>query len=200
MSRWFRLYDELLDDPKVQRLSGDDFKAWINLLCLASRKEGSLPPEMDIAFALRVDAKKGSAIVARLVSAGLFDDDGGRFVPHGWNTRQYKSDVSTGRVKRFRERSKTVAATPPDTEAETEVALAKANASENDADKQFWDGAKAYLGKGKASLIGQWVGRHGREATAAAIAAAQVERAVDPVAFIQGRFRKIAAPVEGPLC
>ena len=27
MSRWFRYYDEALDDPKVQRLPGDDFKA-----------------------------------------------------------------------------------------------------------------------------------------------------------------------------
>jgi uncharacterized protein YdaU (DUF1376 family) len=59
-----------------------------------------------------------------------------------------------------------------------------------DSDKQFWEGAKVYLGKGKASLIGQWVRDHGKEATAAAITAAQLERAVDPIQFIQGRFRK----------
>ena len=33
MSRWFRLHDEILDDPKVQRLSGDDFKAWVKSCC-----------------------------------------------------------------------------------------------------------------------------------------------------------------------
>jgi hypothetical protein len=60
----------------------------------------------------------------------------------------------------------------------------------DDADKEFWASAKAYLGAKKASLIGQWVRDHGKEETAAAIAAAQVERAVDPVQFIQGRFRK----------
>jgi len=34
MSQWFRMYAEVLDDPKVQRLSGDEFKAWVNILCL----------------------------------------------------------------------------------------------------------------------------------------------------------------------
>jgi uncharacterized protein YdaU (DUF1376 family) len=59
-----------------------------------------------------------------------------------------------------------------------------------DSDKQFWDSAKAYLGPKKASLIGQWVRDHGKEQTASAITAAQLERAVNPVEFIQGRFRK----------
>jgi uncharacterized protein YdaU (DUF1376 family) len=68
-----------------------------------------------------------------------------------------------------------------------------------DSDKRFWDDAKAYLGKGKASLIGQWVRDHGKEETASAIAAAQVERAVDPVEFIQGRFRKSAREKEPPV-
>lgn len=210
MSRWFRMYDELLDDPKVQRLSGDDFKAWVNILCLASRHDGSLPSSDDIGFALRLDGKKTKAVLSRLASAGLLDEtEEGGFAPHGWNARQYKSDVSTSRVKQFRERKKAVSgnadetfhATPPETDTETDVSLAKANASKSDPDTKFWADAKAYLGGGKASLIGKWVKDHGREATAAAIAAAQVERAVDPVGFIQGRFRLVAREVaEGPLC
>lgn len=68
------------------------------------------------------------------------------------------------------------------------VPLDKSNGA--DSDKIFWDSAKAYLGNSKASLIGQWVRDHGKEETAAAISAAQVERAVNPVEFIQGRFRK----------
>lgn len=120
MSRWFRMYDELLDDPKVQRLSGDEFKAWVNLLCLASRNEGVLPSMDDIAFALRLDAKKARALIDRLVSATLLDVDGDHFAPHGWNARQYKSDVSTDRVKRFRERSKRADETAPETDTETD--------------------------------------------------------------------------------
>jgi len=30
MSRWFRLYDDLVDDPKIQRLPGETVKALLN--------------------------------------------------------------------------------------------------------------------------------------------------------------------------
>ncbi len=30
MAGWFRLYDELLDDPKVQSLPAADFRAYVN--------------------------------------------------------------------------------------------------------------------------------------------------------------------------
>lgn len=196
MSRWFRLYDELLDDPKVQRLSGDDFKAWINLLCLASRNDGNLPSTEDIAFALRLDGKKASALLQRLVSVGLLDEADGRFSPHGWNARQYKSDVSTGRVKQFRERQKAVSGnggetfheTPPETDTETDVPLSKDNGAAPDSDKRFWDDAKAYVGR--PSLVGKWVRDYGKTETARAITAAQIERAVDPIPYIEGCFRK----------
>lgn len=82
-----------------------------------------------------------------------------------------------------RDANETATPTPTPT-----IPLGKPNGG--DTDKQFWASAKAYLGANKSSLIGQWVRDHGREETAAAIAAAQVERAVDPVEFIQGRFRK----------
>ena len=77
--------------------------------------------------------------------------------------------------------------------------LAKANAASGDSDKQFWDSAKAYLGPSKASLIGQWVRDHGKVETAAAITAAQLDRAVNPVEFIQGCFRKARAQPTVPL-
>ena len=54
MSRWFRFYDSVLEDPKVQRMDPVMFKAWVNIMCLASRGEGILPPISDIAFALRI--------------------------------------------------------------------------------------------------------------------------------------------------
>lgn len=205
MSRWFRMYDELLDDPKVQRLSGDDFKAWVNILCLASRKDGALPPVADIGFALRIDGKKAAAIVGRLVAAELLDQDGDRYTPHGWNARQYKSDVSTGRVKAFRERKKAVAGnvdetfheTAPDTDTDTDVSLAKANApaapKSEDADTAFWTNSKAYLKaagvKNPGAVVGGWIRDHGKVETASALTRAQLDRAVEPIAFVQGCFR-----------
>lgn len=74
----------------------------------------------------------------------------------------------------------------------TLIPLSNDNGPVADPDKIFWDSAKAYLGPSKASLIGKWVGQHKKPAVIAAISAAQAERAVDPVAFIEGIFRKSA--------
>lgn len=125
MSQWFRMYAEVLDDPKVQRLPAEDFKCWVNLLCLTAKHDGVLPPMSDIAFALRLDEKKAKRAIDKLISAGLITADEAGMKPHKWDARQYKSDVSTDRVKRFRKRSKerdgTGNETAPETEAETEA-------------------------------------------------------------------------------
>jgi hypothetical protein len=127
MSRWFRMYDEILDDPKVQKLPAEDFRAWVNILCLASKNEGVLPSADDIAFALRRSPNDVVTLLERLLNATLIDKRNGgpngyHYAPHGWDKRQFKSDTSTDRVKRYRERAKEVSATPPepDTESDTE--------------------------------------------------------------------------------
>jgi hypothetical protein len=104
MSKWFRFYDAALDDPKVQKLAPTIFKAWVNILCLASRNEGAIPPLEDVAFALRVDEDRAQEWIAALISAGLIDQTGNGSEPHNWQERQFKSDGSSERVKRFRER------------------------------------------------------------------------------------------------
>jgi hypothetical protein len=102
---WFRLYHGVLDDPKVQRLPEKLFKAWINLLCLASRHGGTLPPVGDIAFALRVSAGEAAKIIQALVAAALIDRDGETFRIHNWDKRQFQSDGSSAeRSRRFRAR------------------------------------------------------------------------------------------------
>lgn len=127
---WFRFYNEALDDPKVQRLDGDTFKTWVNLLCLCARHDGLPKSIQDISFALRVDLHGCSTVLSRLADAGLLDRlhggvDGMHYAIHAWDKRQYKSDTSTERVKRFRERSsnatETVNETPPDTDTETDT-------------------------------------------------------------------------------
>src|SRR5574338_490273 len=152
MSRWFRLYDELLDDPKVQKLPAEDFRAWINLLCLASKNSGKLPPIADIAFALRETENAVSTLLERLSNGGLIERrnggaNGSHYAPYKWDERQYKSDTSTARVKRFRERSKTVTETPPDTDTDTEDSEAKASAEIGviDPETVMWRQGKLYL-------------------------------------------------------
>lgn len=63
-----------------------------------------------------------------------------------------------------------------------------------DPDKQFWDNAKAYLaanGVGNpGAMIGKWIREQTKPETANALTQAQLERAVDPIPFVQGYFRK----------
>ena len=133
MAQWFRMYAEVLDDPKVQRLRPEMFRMWVNMLCLAAKNDGELPSVEDIAFALRLSEKAVNDGMNILIMAGLIDVDSERTSPHNWNGRQYQSDVSSERVKRFRKRqrngacnvSETADETPPeqsrtDTETETE--------------------------------------------------------------------------------
>lgn len=129
MSRWFRLYSEVVNDPKVQRLPCEDFRAWINILCLCAENEGRLPAVEDISFALRFPQDGVLTLVERLSNGGLIDrvnggPNGWHYAPHGWAKRQYKSDTSTERVKRFRKRSVTVSETAPEAETDTEQKIA----------------------------------------------------------------------------
>ena len=108
MSRWFRLYAEVLDDPKVQRLPPSLFKTWVNVLCLAANaKAGVLPPIDDIAFRLRLSAHEATQQIDELILAGLIDIGvNGEWTPHAWDKRQYTSDSSAERVRKHREKKK----------------------------------------------------------------------------------------------
>lgn len=105
--RWFRFYDEALDDPKVQRLPPHLFKAWVNLLCLASKADGKLPGNDDIAFRLRVSVQDAAQQIDELILAGLIDiGPDGVCVMHNWHERQYQSDSSAERTRKYREKRK----------------------------------------------------------------------------------------------
>lgn len=105
MNRWFRFYDGVLDDPKVQRLPPVLFKAWVNLMCLASRNDGNIPIG-DVAFALRVTDQEAVEVIDQLVAAELVDEFDGLFAPHNWDARQFKSDTddptAAERMRRYR--------------------------------------------------------------------------------------------------
>jgi hypothetical protein len=74
-------------------------------------------------------------------------------------------------------------------EEEGDIPLPNGNGAAPASDKVFWDAAVAYLG-GKRSLIGKWSKDYGRQQAAEAITAAQLERVVDPVSYIEAVLRK----------
>ena len=103
-ARWFRVYGDLVDDPKVQRLNAETFRNLVNLWCLASQNKGRLPSEEDCAFRLRLPTTKIKAAIDKLRAAGLIDDDENGAFPHNWKGRQFVSDDPTPRVQAFRKR------------------------------------------------------------------------------------------------
>jgi hypothetical protein len=117
MSRWFRFYDEVLNDSKVQRLPPDLFKAWVNLLCIASKNDGRIPVD-DVAFGLRMSPDDAAGAMIAMNQAGLIVAFDGYYMPHNWLKRQYKSDVTdptaANRQQRYRNkhRNATVTVTP----------------------------------------------------------------------------------------
>ena len=130
MSHWFRVHDDLVDDAKIQRLEPPLFKALINLWCLASANDGVFPSIDVIAFKLRMKPEKALRVLNQLRAAGLVDDDEKGARPHNWDQRQFKSDVSTVRVKRFRERRGNVSTAFSETAPETEAAEAERTPSQ----------------------------------------------------------------------
>lgn len=164
MSRWFRMYTEILDDPKVQKLPAPLFKVWVNLLCLASRHDGVLPGTDDIAFALRLDEDACGVALAELVDRGLVDYDNG-FAPHNWDARQFKTDTAENAAERKREQRKrekqrdntvNVTAnvttchsdshnevTPPDTDTDTDTEQSRAETRARD--PKHWEEVQDFL-------------------------------------------------------
>src|SRR5262245_33790341 len=89
---WLRLYTDLLNDPKVQRLAPEHFKGWVNLLCLAKEHDGLLPSIEDIAFRLRTSDAEAEELIEILKRRGLLDEAGGDLTPHNWATWQYETE------------------------------------------------------------------------------------------------------------
>lgn len=114
---WFRFYSDSLNDIKCLKLSDRTFRVWVGLLCLASRSEGqsgNLPQLKEASILLRMTPAALAAQIEILISATLIDRTESGLKPHNWDTRQFKSDVSTERVKRFRNGLRNVPVTAPE--------------------------------------------------------------------------------------
>lgn len=195
MSRWFRLYADAMRNPKVARLTDKEFRLWVELLALAAENDGVIPPLDDVKHMLKKRLDHLSTGVERLISIGLIDALAVGYAPHNWQKRQYKSDVSTDRVRKHRGKGN-VSETSPDTETDTEVPIANAiggDAASDPAKVMFDAGVSLITGAGKSEPVARsWLGKsrkaHGVEAVIAAIGAAKREGAIDPISFMEACF------------
>lgn len=119
-NHWWRAYDDAVDNAKLLLLSDAQHRGWFNLLCLASANGGTLPEMKVMSVKLRMKPARVQALIDGLTEAKLIDQTETGTRPHDWNDRQYKSDVSTTRVKRFRERKRNVSETDQRQSTETD--------------------------------------------------------------------------------
>lgn len=127
---WFRLYDDMPLDPKMRLFTPAEKWVWVCLLCAVSRSDSggnyvlapSLPGSCsDLATDAGVKLSVVKSALAKAVKYGLVEYENGTYSVVKWGKRQYKSDVSTARVRAYRERSRNVSETPQSTETETET-------------------------------------------------------------------------------
>jgi hypothetical protein len=115
---WFRVYTDSSRHPKIRRLSDRLHRFWFDCLCLCGENGGVLPSVEDIACYLSIKEIKAAEWLNELRIARLIDETEEGLVMHNWNERQFRSDVSTKRVRAFRKRHETVSETAPDTDTE----------------------------------------------------------------------------------
>lgn len=118
MYTWFRMYSEVIHDPKIRKLSPAQRWVWVGLLCLASESDtrGVLEiapgvpyePE-DLASLLGVSAEDASACLQLLERMGMIRWDDTKLIIVNWDKRQYlyPSDApEQTRARQRRRRSK----------------------------------------------------------------------------------------------
>ncbi len=118
--QWFRLYQEFATDPKVQMLSEANQRRLVMLFCFRCNSDVTLHDE-EITFQLRISPEEWATTKAEFIRRGFMNDDNEVL---NWDKRQYISDSSNQRVKKFRESRKrecNVTVTPPDTDTDTDT-------------------------------------------------------------------------------
>jgi len=104
--KWLRLSDDVIDDPKVQKLPAPLFKIWVNLLCLANKSEhrGLLPDMETIAFRLRISEEDAESAISELAKRHLIDSHEEGLSPHNWTSWQSTPDYPSWSPESNRER------------------------------------------------------------------------------------------------
>jgi hypothetical protein len=119
---WFRLYGETVDDGKLKLLAFEDRWHFIAVLCCKAQGilDNTKPALLDrtIAAKLGLDLRALDEVKRRLIEVDLIS---ARWQPTGWERRQYVSDDSTARVRKFRERQKTLLDSDPETDSEADT-------------------------------------------------------------------------------
>jgi len=125
--KWFRLYDEIPEDPKMIQLSDQEFRVWIYLLCALNKQSlrgycSVINPVLKIIRgAMNTRLRSVLNAIDKLESLGMVKRNSESLQIINWDKRQYKSDDVAERVKRYRNVTRNVTVTAPDTDTDTDT-------------------------------------------------------------------------------
>jgi len=156
MNQWFRMYSEFEDDPKVRFLSETMQIRLVWLFC--EKCKGVTMDERHRAFHWRCSDSDLSETKDAFMNSGFIDSDWNLL---NWDKRQYISDSSSERTRRYRERKRTsqerhsgVTVTPPDTNTDTEKIQKPSRAKAARGKKT--EAAKSRHTEFKAAILRYW--------------------------------------------
>lgn len=129
--QWFRIYNEILDDPKIAKMDGDTFRCFVYLLAVVSEQESEGILEMsveDAAWRMRISPEILSEAILYMVNNKIIRKDKNKIIIINWGKRQFASDDVSKRVKRYRQKQGNVTGnvtsnvidTDTDTDTDTE--------------------------------------------------------------------------------
>jgi hypothetical protein len=190
--KWFRMWVDAVDNPKLRLLAFEDRWHFVALCCL--KRSGLLDKHDDpnrdrmIAVKLGVQARELDEIARRLLDVRLIDET---MTPIGWDDRQFQSDTSTERVKRFRERCRNVSETHSETETETETEKIFVASPRQELHQAIIDAYHEILPNLPA--VKSWNDRRKRKLDARISERQKEGKAAGTAAYWAGYFRKVAA-------
>ena len=100
---WFRLYSEFAHDPKIQMLPEAMQRRYVMLMCLKCSETLETLHETEIAFQLRLSEAELIETKQLFVSKNFIDKQWNLL---NWDKRQFVSDSSTMRVRKYRDKKK----------------------------------------------------------------------------------------------
>jgi hypothetical protein len=115
VNSWFRMYSEFADDPKVQKMSEAMQRRLVMLFCERSCDVLVTLSDADLAFHWRISDEELAKTKALFMDKGFIDE---YWNVLNWNKRQFISDSSTGRTRKYRERHRTSQVNPGTSQAE----------------------------------------------------------------------------------
>jgi len=100
---WFRLYSEIADDPKIGMMPENLRWRFIALLCYRCKQLAVT--DASVAYLWRIPPSEARETKDVFMAQGFIDEN---WTILNWDKRQYVSDSSTERTKKYRDKMKTV--------------------------------------------------------------------------------------------